>query len=68
MIEQRLENIEAKLTFQEDLVEVLNKTVFQQQQKLEHLEAVCLSLASHIRSLSEEGHESKPANEKPPHY
>lgn len=68
MNEERLENIEAKITFQEDLIEDLNKTVYQQQQKLGRLEAVCASLARHIQSLAAEGSESKPANEKPPHY
>ena len=68
MIEERLENIEAKITFQEDLIEELNKTVYQQQQKLERLEAICKSLAGQIQSLAETGNESRPANERPPHY
>ena len=34
MIEERLVNIETKITFQEDLIEELNKTVYQQQKKL----------------------------------
>jgi SlyX protein len=68
MIEKRLVNIEAKITFQEDLIEELNKTVYQQQQRLDRLEAICEALARHIQSLAEEGNESKPANERPPHY
>jgi SlyX protein len=68
MIEKRLESIEAKLTFQEDLIEELNNAVYQQQQKLARLEAVCESLTRHIRSLADEGNEGKPANERPPHY
>lgn len=68
MNEERLESIEAKITFQEDLIEELNKTVYQQQQKLDRLEAVCTSLARHIQSLAEQGNESRTANERPPHY
>lgn len=68
MIEERLENIETKITFQEDLIEELNKTVYQQQQKLERLEAICDALARQVRSLAEAGDEGKPANERPPHY
>ena len=68
MIEERLVNIEAKITFQEDLIEELNKTVYQQQQKLERLEAICEALARQIRSLGEAGNEGKSANERPPHY
>jgi SlyX protein len=68
MIEERLENIETKISFQEDLIEELNKTVYQQQRKLDRLEAICEALARHIQSLAEAGNESKPANERPPHY
>jgi SlyX protein len=67
MIEERLVNIETKLTFQEDLVEELSKTVYQQQKKLEYLEALCESLARHVDSLAAAS-EGKPANERPPHY
>ena len=68
MIEERLANIEAKITFQEDLIEELNKTVYQQQQKLERLEAICEALARELRALAEAGNEGKSANERPPHY
>lgn len=68
MIEERLENIETKITFQEDLIEELNKVVYQQQQKLDRLEAAFESLARHIQSQAEEGNERMPANERPPHY
>lgn len=68
MNEERLVNIETKLAFQEDLVEELNKTVYQQQQKLSQLESVCATLARHIQSLAEAGGESKSASERPPHY
>ncbi len=68
MNEERLINLEAKLTFHEDQIDELNKTVYQQQQKLERLEAVCEALARQIRSMSETGNEGMPANERPPHY
>jgi SlyX protein len=68
MIEERLVNIEAKITFQEDMIEELNKTVYQQQQKLERLEAICKSLARQVQSQAEAGNEVMPANERPPHY
>jgi SlyX protein len=68
MIEERIVNIEAKITFQEDLIEELNKTVYQQQQELDRLQVFCESLARNIQSLAEAGSEGKPANERPPHY
>ncbi len=64
MNEQRLEKIETRLAFQEDLIEELNRTVYQQQQKLELLEAICKSLAKQISSQPDTG----APNEKPPHY
>lgn len=68
MIEERLINIETKITFQEDMVEELNKIVYQQQKKLDRLEAICESLVRHIESLAAERNEGAPANERPPHY
>lgn len=69
MNEERLENIETKIAYQEDLIEELNKSVYQQQKELERLKATCESLASHIASLYESANDGKPAvNEKPPHY
>lgn len=69
MNEARLISIEEKITFQEDLIEELNKTVYQQQQKLERLEGLCITLAGQVRSLAEAGnHDKSLANERPPHY
>ena len=68
MIDERLVNIETKIAYQEDLIEELNKVVYQQQQKLSQLEKTCKSLARHIQSLDEPGNEHKAVNELPPHY
>ncbi len=68
MSEERLENIETKISYQEDQIEELNKTVYQQQQKLDQLEEICRALARHVQALAEAGNEGKPANERPPHY
>ena len=69
MSEERLINIESKLVFLEDQSEEMNKTIYQQQQKIERLEAISEALARQVRSLAEAGGEGKgPANERPPHY
>jgi len=68
MNEERLVNIETKITFQEDLIEELNKVVYQQQKKLDRLEATCELLVRHIESLAEGRNEGMTANERPPHY
>lgn len=69
MSEERWVAIETKIAYQEDLVEELNKVVYEQQKKIDYLEAVCNSLIDHVRSLSDAVAEGKGvANEKPPHY
>lgn len=68
MTDERLINIEEKITFQEDMIEELNKTIFLQQQKLEQLEMFVKELASRVRALSETSGSGPAANERPPHY
>lgn len=69
MSEERFEKIETTISFQEDLIEELNKTIYQQQKKLEQLEAKCEALASYTSSLAEAVNENNPVmSERPPHY
>ena len=68
MTENRLTNIEIKLTHQEDTVEELNKVVCQQQKKIDHLEAICEALIRHVKELSDTAAEQRSTNEPPPHY
>ncbi len=65
---ERLIKIETKISFQEDLLEELNKVVFQQQKKLQQLEAMCVSLANHIQTMSPNENGIVLSNERPPHY
>jgi SlyX protein len=65
--EDRLVELEIKLTRQEDLVESLNRMVYLQQKKIDELEALCSALARHVREARDAA-QSGPANEKPPHY
>lgn len=71
MIEDRLVDIETKIAYQEDLVQELNMTVYQQQKKIDQLEAICKSLIDHIKALSEAAEGKSEGNvleERPPHY
>jgi SlyX protein len=68
MTEDRLIDIEIKITHQEDALQELNKVVYQQQKKIDHLEAICDSLINHIKELSEVVSDRHVAHEKPPHY
>lgn len=67
-IEDRLVDIEIKIARQEDLVDTLNQTIYQQQKKIDELEVLCSALARHIKEIREVANEGGPANEKPPHY
>jgi SlyX protein len=70
-IEDRLVDIEIKIARQEDLVDTLNRTIYEQQKKIDELEALCTALARHIREMrdsAKDGTHAAPINEKPPHY
>jgi SlyX protein len=64
--EDRFVDIEIKLVHQEDLVETLNQTVYQQSRRIDQLEAMVAKLAEHVRNLQQPG--QGPINERPPHY
>ena len=64
--EDRFVDIEIKLAQQEDLVDTLNQTVYQQARRIDQLEAMVTKLAEHVRTLQEAG--QSPINERPPHY
>ncbi|MDH4235479.1 MAG: SlyX family protein [Gallionella sp.] len=68
MSDERIEKIETKLAYQEDLIEELNKSVYRQQQKLDRLEATCHALAQHIASQAESVKDGQISHERPPHY
>jgi SlyX protein len=67
MNEDRIIDIEIKLTRQEDLVDSLNKMVYEQQKKIDELDALCSALVRRIVELNA-GNEQNPINERPPHY
>lgn len=65
--EDRLERIESKLGFSEDLLDELNRTVFRQQQQIERLQAQLARLSERIGQLPT-GSPRDPREEIPPHY
>ncbi|CAL63473.1 Conserved hypothetical protein, putative SlyX domain [Herminiimonas arsenicoxydans] len=68
MNEDRIVEIEIKLTRQEDLVDILNKMVYEQQKKITELEALCIALAGRLKEVASGGNEQGSAHERPPHY
>jgi SlyX protein len=67
-MEDRLIDLESKLAHQEYLLDVLNKTVYTQQKKLDELDALCLALAKRLSDVQGRIPEGLSANERPPHY
>jgi SlyX protein len=66
MNEQRLVELETKITFQDHLLETLNKVVSEQQQTIDTIEKQLKVLALRMNPTSDV--DIGPANEKPPHY
>lgn len=67
-MEERLVKLESKLGHQEYLLDVLNKTVYEQQKKIDELDALCIALAKRLADVHARLPDGLPANEKPPHY
>ena len=67
-IEERLVNLESKLGQQDYLLDVLNKTVYEQQKQIDQLEQLTVALAKRISDLQGRLPDGLPANERPPHY
>ncbi|HJW24470.1 MAG TPA: SlyX family protein [Rhodocyclaceae bacterium] len=66
-MESRLTDIEVKLSFTEDLVEELNRTVFRQQQQIDQLQQELRALRQQLQSnLPAAGWSQR--EEIPPHY
>jgi SlyX protein len=66
-IENRLVEIEIKIARHEDLVEALNQMVYQQQKKIDELEALCGALARRMKDMQSSDGGQNPLHEKP-HY
>nr|WP_202114309.1 SlyX family protein [Telluria cellulosilytica] len=64
--ENRFIDIEIKLADQENLVDTLNRTIYEQGRRIDQLEAMVAKLADHVRALRDAG--QGPLNERPPHY
>ena len=66
-MEKRLTEIEIKLSFAEDLLEELNRTVFRQQQQMEQLQQEIRALRRQLE-VSMPAEQRSLADEVPPHY
>ena len=66
MTEDRITNLEIKLSFTEDLIEQLNQTVYKQQQQIEFLYRELKAIKEQASSAGGGGGSLK--DEIPPHY
>ncbi|NBV75584.1 MAG: SlyX family protein [Methylococcaceae bacterium] len=66
----RIIEIEIKLAYQEELIQVLNETITEQQLQLRKLEETCRLLNEKLKSLAQNlpDRSSATLNERPPHY
>ena len=67
MSEERITNLEIKLSFAEDLIEKLNETVYKQQQQIEFLYRELKAIKEQASSRGGGGGASS-QDEIPPHY
>ena len=66
-MEDRINEIEIKISYTEDLLEELNRTVFRQQQQIDALIAEMRVLRDQIRT-TDPGEPRNLRDEIPPHY
>lgn len=66
-INERINDLEAKLTFTEDLVDELNQTIYKQQQLIEYLHQQIKSIKEQLENSSAEQRPNL-RDEIPPHY
>ena len=68
MSDNRLVDIEIKLSYQENTIRELNSVVVAQQKQIDQVESVCKVFAKRIKDLSEALEGNIPLSEKAPHY
>ncbi|WP_432261464.1 SlyX family protein [Cupriavidus sp. TMH.W2] len=67
-MDDRINELEIKLAFQEDLLDTLNSTVARQQQQIDLLQEQFRALYQQVRSATTTAAEADPQQEIPPHY
>ena len=65
-LNDRIDTLEARVTFQDDAIETLNKTVTEQWAKIDALTRQLLILNERLQEA--ETQLPRPTNEPPPHY
>ncbi len=68
MSDSRIDDVEAKIAFQEDSIQALNKVVIAMQKQIDGLEITCQALKDRVRDMSGMMSNISEHDEKPPHY
>lgn len=63
----RIDDLEARIAFQEDAIDKLSDVMARQEKELDQLKRMVLILSTQIRNI-DQGDEIPAANEVPPHY
>ena len=66
-MESRLNELEAKFSFADDLLDALNRTVYQQQQQIDELKQEVRGLRRQLRDAAP-ADSSNTGEDVPPHY
>jgi SlyX protein len=66
-MESRLDELEAKISLAEELLDALNRTVFHQRQEIERLQQDVRDLRRQLREAAP-AEPGSPGGEIPPHY
>jgi SlyX protein len=66
MLADRIDTLESRLAFQDDIIETLNKTVTEQWAKIDALTRQLVALGERLQEA--ESQVTGAANEPPPHY
>ncbi|MCZ2102966.1 MAG: SlyX family protein [Comamonadaceae bacterium] len=67
-VQRRLEALEVKAAYAEDLLEQLNLTLYRQQQAMDRLQTQVAQLRQQLRDSGGPGEQRDPRDELPPHY
>lgn len=68
MNDDRLIDLETRVTYQDDTIRQLNDAVSRQQIDIARLERLCIALQSRVAAMIENSPRELSADEKPPHY
>ena len=68
ILEERIVELETKLSFQEDLLQELNSHVITQQVKIDKLNVLCNLLKDQYKEIVSSMPDAATGDEVPPHY